>query len=98
MRVRWTTLAAKALPATQEHIAIDNPRAAFEVAQHIHVALDQLRDLPKMDREGRVRGTHELVPGASPSNANLPRVETMRKHHDRFLYLWLGDSLGGQET
>lgn len=61
MRVHWTTPAAKALLAIQEYIARDNPRAAFEVAQHIRGAVDKLRDHPKMGREGRMRGTHELV-------------------------------------
>lgn len=66
VRVRWTTLAAKALLAIQEYIARDNARAAFEVAQHIRVAVNQLRDYPKMGREGRVRGTHELVINGIP--------------------------------
>ena len=61
MRVRWTTPAAKALLVIQEYIARDNPPAAFVVAQHIRVAVDQLRGHPKMGREGRVRGTYELV-------------------------------------
>jgi plasmid stabilization system protein ParE len=47
--------------AIQEYIARDNARAAFELAQHIRVVVNQLRDHPKMGREGRVRGTHELV-------------------------------------
>ena len=61
MRIRWTTPAAKALLAVQDYIAKENPRAAFEVAQHIRLAVDQLRDHPKMGRDGRVRGTYELV-------------------------------------
>jgi toxin ParE1/3/4 len=61
VRVRWTTPAAQALLAVQDYIARENPRAAFEVAQHIRLAVDQLRDHPKMGRDGRVRGTYELV-------------------------------------
>jgi toxin ParE1/3/4 len=61
VRIRWTTPAANALLAIQEYIARENPRAAFEVAQHIRVAVEQLRDHPRLGRKGRVRGTYELV-------------------------------------
>ena len=61
MRVRWTTPAAKALLAIQDYIARENPSAAFEVAQHIRIAVDKLRDHPRMGRDGRLRGTYELV-------------------------------------
>jgi len=66
VRVRWTTPAAKALLAIQEYIARDNPRSAFEVAQHIRVAVAQLQDHPRMGREGRARGTRELIIHGTP--------------------------------
>ena len=66
MRIRWTTPAANALLAIQDYIARENPRAAFEVAQHIRVAVEQLRDHPRMGRKGRVRGTLELVISGIP--------------------------------
>ncbi|NND45124.1 MAG: type II toxin-antitoxin system RelE/ParE family toxin [Xanthomonadales bacterium] len=66
VRIRWTTPAAKALLAIQAYIARDNPRAAFECAQHIRVAVEQLIDHPRMERKGRVRGTWELVIHGKP--------------------------------
>ena len=66
MRIRWTTPAANALLAIQDYIAREDPRAAFEVAQHIRIAVEQLRDHPRMGRKGRVRGTLELVINGIP--------------------------------
>ena len=50
-----------ALESIQDYIARDNPRAAFEVAQRIRVAVSQLTEHPKIGRTGRVHDTHELV-------------------------------------
>lgn len=61
MRVRWTEPAAQALESIQDYIAKENPRAAFEVAQRIEVAVRQLEEHPDIGRTGRVRGTYELV-------------------------------------
>ena len=60
-RIRWTEPAGRALETIQDYIARDNPRAAFEVAQRIRVAVSQLEEHPKIGRTGRVRGTYELV-------------------------------------
>ena len=61
MRIRWTVPAAAALDRIQNHIAKDNPKAAFEVVQRIRIAVSQLELYPKVGRPGRVRGTSELV-------------------------------------
>ena len=61
MRIRWTEPAAVALERIQDRIAKDNPQAAWEVAQRIRLAVQQLEDHPKFGRAGRVRGTYELV-------------------------------------
>ncbi|MFV2081602.1 MAG: type II toxin-antitoxin system RelE/ParE family toxin [bacterium] len=61
MRIKWTEPGAKALESIQDYIAKDNPRAAFEVAQRIRHATEQLNDHPELGRAGRVRGTYELV-------------------------------------
>ena len=85
MRVRWTTPAAKALLAVQDYIARENPRAAFEVAQHIRLAVDQLREHPKMGRDGRVRGTYELVihgiPYIVPYRIGGKEVQVLSVYH-----------------
>lgn len=65
-RVIWTQLAAKAFETIQDYIAQDNPRAAFEVAQHIRLATEQLAEHPKLGGAGRVRGTLELIIAGLP--------------------------------
>ena len=85
MRIRWTTPAAKALLAVQDYIAKENLRAAFEVTQHIRLAVDQLRDHPKMGRDGRVRGTYELVihgiPYIVPYRIRGKEVQVLSVYH-----------------
>lgn len=61
MRIRWTAPAAAALESVIDYIARENPQAVLEVAQRIRVAVSQLSTHPKLGREGRVRGTYELV-------------------------------------
>ncbi len=61
MQVKWTEPAAKALENIQDYIAKDNPRAAFEVAQEIQLAVSKLEEYPKTGRTGRVIETRELV-------------------------------------
>jgi toxin ParE1/3/4 len=85
VRVRWTTPAAKALLAIQDYIARENPRAAFEVAQHIRIAVNQLREHPRMGRDGRVRGTYELVihgiPYIVPYRIKGKEVQVLSVYH-----------------
>jgi len=85
VRVRWTTQAASALLAIQEHIARDDSRVAFRVAQHIRVAVAQLQDHPKMGREGRVRGTGELtihgVPHIVPYRIKWKEIQILSVYH-----------------
>jgi len=59
--VRWTDPAASALSVIQDHIANENPKAAFAVTQRIRIAVGQLEAHPQIGRAGRVRGTYELV-------------------------------------
>lgn len=61
MRVLWTEPAARALENIQDYIARDNHRAAFEAAQRIRHTVNQLEEHPKLGKQGRVRGTSELV-------------------------------------
>ena len=55
-----------ALESIQDYIAKDNRRAAWEVAQKIRQRVQQLKEHPRLGREGRVRGTYELVIPALP--------------------------------
>jgi len=50
-----------ALESIQDYIAKDKPRAAFEVAQKIRYATEQLNDHPELGRAGHVHETYELV-------------------------------------
>lgn len=61
MRIVWTEPAARALESIQDYIARDNRRAAWEVANRVRHAVNQLEEHSKIVRPGRVRGTLELV-------------------------------------
>ena len=85
MRVRWTEPAARALNSIQDHIAKENPRAAFEVAQRVRVAVSQLEEHPKIGRTGRVRGMYELVihglPYIVPYRIKKKEVQILTVYH-----------------
>ena len=66
MRIVCTEPEALALESIQDYIAKDNRRAAWEVAQKIRQTVILLKDHPRLGREGRVRGTYELVIPALP--------------------------------
>ena len=85
MRVRWTEPATRALERIQDYIAKENPRAAFEVAQRIRVAVSQLEEHPRIGRRGRVRGTYELVmhgiPYIVPYRVKGSEVQILSVYH-----------------
>jgi len=66
VKIVWTEPAARAFENIQDYIAKDNRRAAWEVAQKIRQRVQQLKEHPRLRREGRVRGTYELVIPALP--------------------------------
>ena len=66
MRIRWTRPASVDLQHLQDHIAQDNPRAAFRVASLMRERTGQLADHPYSGRIGRVHGTRELVVADTP--------------------------------
>jgi len=66
VKIVWTEPAARAFENIQDYIAKDNRRAAWEVAQKIRQRVQQLKEHPRLGREGRVRGTYELVIPALP--------------------------------
>lgn len=61
MTVRWTPIAAENLTAVYDYLAQDNERAARTTVEEILKAVDRLEQFPRMGREGRRRGTRELV-------------------------------------
>ncbi len=71
--------------AIQDYLARDNPHAAFKIAQHIRVAVEQLKDHPGMGRKGRVRGTYELVihgiPYIVPYRVKTNEIQILAIYH-----------------
>jgi toxin ParE1/3/4 len=60
--VQWTVLAIQDMKHMHAHIAKDAPRAAGNVLRIIYnTVCTQIVALPFSAREGRVRGTRELV-------------------------------------
>ncbi len=66
MKVRWTRPARDDLSQIQDHIAQDNPRAAYRVAQTIRQRTARLAGHPHSGRPGRVQGTRELIVSDTP--------------------------------
>ena len=68
-----------------DYIAQDNPSAAVSLDEEIERQMDMLADHPLMGREGRVKGTRELVIGRSPFIAvyrvRKKRIEILRILH-----------------
>lgn len=59
--VKWLSRAIANLEAHTEHIAQDNPRTAYELADLAYAATEMLSRFPLLGRIGRVQGTRELV-------------------------------------
>ena len=59
--IRWLGHAEDDLMAIEDYIALDNPIAAIETADKIWFATSKLTDNSQSGREGRVKGTRELV-------------------------------------
>jgi toxin ParE1/3/4 len=85
MRIRWTEPAAAALERIQDYIANENPKAAYEVALRIQIAVSQLEEHPKIGRTGQVRGTYELVihdlPYIVPYRIKKNEVQILSVYH-----------------
>ena len=66
MRVKWTRRALREQDEAFEWIVTENPKAAGEVIERVHVATRLLADQPRMGRPGRIAGTRELVIARTP--------------------------------
>lgn len=64
--IRWLGHAEDDLMAIEDYIALDNPIAAIETADKIWFSTSKLTDNPQIGREGRVKGTRELVVTGTP--------------------------------
>jgi addiction module RelE/StbE family toxin len=64
MRLRWSTRAIKHLASIEAYIAKDKPDAAVHVVAEIVRAASTLSQFPMLGRQGRIKGSRELiVPG-----------------------------------
>ncbi len=61
MRLRWLLKAVKDTEALHEYIAQFNPYAAGKEVEKIVEAISRLRTHPYTGRQGRIKGTRELV-------------------------------------
>jgi addiction module RelE/StbE family toxin len=59
--VRWTRRALRQLDEIGGYIERDNPNAAGRVVARIVSATDHLATYPSIGRNGRIKGTNELV-------------------------------------
>lgn len=60
-RIRWTRRALRRLEEIGAYISAHNPNAASKVLNRMVAASDTLANQPEMGRDGRVKGTLELV-------------------------------------
>ena len=85
MTIRWLKTAFRNRLEQLAYIAQDNPAAAARSDEEIERQTDLLAQYPLMGREGRVKGTRELVVGRTPFIAvyrvKRKRIEILRLLH-----------------
>lgn len=85
MTIRWLKTATRTRFEQLDYIAADHPSAAARLDEEIERQIDMLVEHPQMGREGRVKGTRELVIGRTPYIAvyrvKRKNVEVLRILH-----------------
>jgi toxin ParE1/3/4 len=66
LRLHWTPIAIGHLRAAYEFAAQENAPAPDALIDRIFLAVEQLTQYPQIGREGRVKGTRELVIARTP--------------------------------
>ena len=66
MKLLWTPLAGHHLRSAHDYLAQESRTAADETIERIISAVEVLEQHPQMGRQGRVRGTRELVITGTP--------------------------------
>jgi toxin ParE1/3/4 len=66
LTIAWLKTALRTRFEQLDYIAADSVRAAIRLDEEIDRQVDLLAEHPLMGREGRVKGTRELVIGRSP--------------------------------
>jgi toxin ParE1/3/4 len=85
LTIVWLKKALRTRFEQLDYIALDNVQAAIRLDEEIERRVDLLADHPLIGREGRVKGTRELVIGGSPFIAVYrvkgKRIEILRVLH-----------------
>jgi toxin ParE1/3/4 len=85
MIIKWLEDAVQDLRALQQHIALDRPIAASNVARRIIDAVSLLSEQPGIGRHGRIHGTRELIisgtPYVIPYRVKNNAIEILRVFH-----------------
>jgi len=86
LTIAWLKTALRTRIEQLNYIAADNARAAIRLDEEIDRQVDLLAEHPLMGRQGRVKGTRELVIGRSPFIAVYrinkgKRIEILRILH-----------------
>lgn len=66
LTLHWTPIAISHLRAAYEYVAQDSVSAANSLIEQIFSAVERLARYPQIGREGRVKGTRELVIAGTP--------------------------------
>lgn len=61
MKIRWTAIAAEDLKSTHEYLSESSPERADALIERILSSIDLLELYSNLGREGRIKGTRELV-------------------------------------
>ena len=85
MTIRWLKTAVQNRFEQLDYIAAENPTATVRLDEEIERQTDRLAQSPLMGREGRAKGTRELVLGRTPFIA-VYRVKGKRVEILRILY------------
>lgn len=85
MKLVWLPRALETRREQIAHIAKDKPRAALEQGDEIERQVELLLTHPELGRQGRVKGTRELVivgtPFIVPYRIRGPHIEVLRVLH-----------------
>lgn len=85
LTIRWLRSATRTRFEQLDFIAAENPHAAVRLDEEIERQIDLLTQYPRMGREGRVKGTRELVLARTPFLA-IYRVKGRRVEILRILH------------
>lgn len=83
--IKWLDDAVQDLRSLHQHITLENPLAANQVAKRILNAVNLLVEQPAMGRQGRVHNTRELVVSGTsfiiPYRLKNKNIEILRVFH-----------------